>query len=159
MTTKCRRRIKQRRLSGLRGQHLRAAFLGGLKSLGACTTGSRLRSTRFDSTQRGHHMTWRKRAWWVWRGVGWAMAPLCLVHVLTQRKKDGCQWGFSQTWIFFQKGFFFSQHLGPDAFSAVRGQWIRAKNIKDIKEHFSKLFRIANIFVQYKGLAQYFFNT
>ena len=70
------------------------------------------------------------------------MAPLCLVHVLTQRKKDGCQWGFSQTWIFFQKGFFFSQHLGPDAFSAVRGQWIRAKNIKDIKEHFSKLLEL-----------------
>ena len=59
----------------------------------------------------------------------------------------------------FSKRIFFSQHLGPDAFSAVRGQWIRAKNIKDIKEHFSKLFRIANIFVQYKGLAQCFFNT
>ena len=33
------------------------------------------------------------------------MAPLCLVHVLTERKKDGCHWGFSQTLIFFQIDF------------------------------------------------------
>ena len=74
----------------------------GLKSLGARPTGLHLLSTRFDSTQWGHHITWGKLTWQVWKGGG---TPLCLVHVLTQRKKDGCHWGFWQTLIFFQKDF------------------------------------------------------
>ena len=156
--TKCRERLIQRQLSGLRGQHLRAAFLGSLKSLGACPTGLHLSSACFDSTQRGHHMTWRKLVWWVWMGGGGrAIAPLCLIHVLTQRKKDSCQWGFFTNFDIFQKGFFHNI-LGPDASSVARGQWIRATNIKEIKNIF-KHFRIANIFVQYKGIAQCFFST
>ena len=120
MTTKCVRRQGQRRHLGLKRRHLRASFLGGLKSLGACPTGLRLRSAGFDSTQWGHHMTWRKLTWQVWRGGGGeAMAPLCLVHVLTQRKKMAASWGFSQTLIFFQKDFFFNI-LGPDTCSTVR---------------------------------------
>ena len=53
----------------------------------------------------------------------------------------------------------FSQHLRPDACSVVRGQQFRAKNIKDTKKHFQTFFRIANIFVQNKGIAQCFFST
>ena len=46
----------------------------------------------------------------------------------TKEKKDGCQWGFFTNFDIFSKRIF-SQHLGPDACSAVRGQWIWAKNI------------------------------
>ncbi len=49
---------------------------------------------------------------------------------------------FLQTLIFFQYDFFFTQQLGPDACSAVRGQQFRAKNIKvtkNIFKHFLEL--------------------
>ena len=71
------------------------------------------------------------------------MAPLSLFQVHTQRKRKMAANGeFSKTLIFFQHDF--SQHLGPDACSAVRGQQFRAKNIK-VTKNISNIFRIANI--------------
>ena len=59
----------------------------------------------------------------------------------TKENKDGCQWGFFTNFYIFSKRIV-SQHLGPDACSAVGGQWIRAKNIKDIKNIFQNILEL-----------------
>ena len=78
---------------------MRAAFLRGLKVLGACQTGSRLRSVRL--------------------GTSYDLKKTCLVSLErggagngalesgscphTKEKKDGCQWGFFTNFDIFSK--------------------------------------------------------
>ena len=75
----------------------------------------------------------------------------------TNEKKMAAIGAFSQTLIFFQYDFF-TQHLGPDAYSAVRGQQFRAKNIKVTKNIFKIFLELQTFFVQYKGIVQCFFS-
>ena len=64
---------------------------------------------------------------------GGGMAPRSLLqdHTHTKENKMEANGAFSQTLIFFN--IILYSILGPDAYSAVRGQHIRAKNIKDAK--------------------------
>ena len=75
-------------------------------------------------------------------------APLCLVHVLTQRKKDGCQLVFFTYFDIFSKVFFLSI-LGQNSYRAVSAH-------EKIGQKYQRLKNIANIIVQYKGIVQCF---
>ena len=103
MMTKCREHLIQRQLSGLKGQHWRAVFLRGLKSLGACPTGLHLCTARFDSTHLGHEENLLGEFGEGGRAGNGSFASGSCPYT---KEKDGCQWSFSQTLIFFQKGLF-----------------------------------------------------
>ena len=84
---------------------------------------------------------------------------MCLVHVLTQgKKKNVCQLGLFTNFDIFSKGFFL-EHLGPEVFSAVKGTLKIGKKISKIKKYLKHFKNIANIIVQYKGMAQCFCST
>ena len=126
--------IEQRR-------HLEMAFHRVQSTRGLVQTGLHLRSARFDSTQQGHHMTWGKPLFQVWRreGNGCAMLSCSALH-----KKE--------KWHPELELFFKNQRTLKLIFSTCIGQ----TNITRYRAHKNKDKNIANIIVQYKGIVQCF---
>ena len=128
----CGRRLRQRRL-------LKSVFLLGLKKWG-------LGGPR-DILPRDRYI-----AWWSenllggfreMRGGLWRQ-EVCFKFTHTQRKTRWRPMGhFHKLWYFFN--IILYSILGPDAYSAVRGQHIRAKNIKDAKTFFNIFLKLQTL--------------
>ena len=128
------RHLKQRR-------HLRAAFLRGLKFWGlakqVCVYAAR------DLTPRSKDLIWLEENLFGEFGEGgggqWHH-QVCFKFTHKGKERWPPMGHFLKLRYFFNM--IFSQHLGPDACSAVRGQQFRAKNIKVAKifwKHFLEL--------------------
>ena len=99
-----------------------------------------------------------KLAGQVWGGRGGVVAPSSLFQVHTHKgKQDGGQLGhFHKLWYFSY--IIFTHYLGPDAYSAVRGQQFRAKNIK-VAKIFWKHFLELQTFCTVQGHSAVLFST
>ena len=91
------------------------------------------RAIYFHATSTSHGIV--KTCWaGLERWGGLWRHQVCFKFTHTKENKMEANGAFSQTLIFFN--IILYSILGPDAYSAVRGQHIRAKNIKDAKNIF-----------------------